>query len=208
MNYALVYQQIIEKFRSQPVNNEYVEEHHIVPRSLGGSDEPSNLICLSPRVHFICHVLLVKMHVGDARTKMLYAYNMMSNFKKYPTSHQYASIRSSVSNLLSRTAQKRNKEYWANPENRKKAGVTQSYLNSLPEVKQRKSDAQHAAWSSPELLKKHAENSRKVAQQADVKAKHKLAMDRIKADPTLKQRRSDGQKRRWAKTKENTNVIT
>jgi hypothetical protein len=49
------------------------ERHHIIPQSLGGSNDKSNLTCLSAREHFICHWLLIKMTEGEARSKMLYA---------------------------------------------------------------------------------------------------------------------------------------
>lgn len=39
---------------------EYYEEHHIVPRCMGGSDEHENLVLLTAREHFIAHASLVK----------------------------------------------------------------------------------------------------------------------------------------------------
>ncbi len=39
----------------------YVERHHIMPKSLGGSNNKSNLINLTAREHFVCHWLLTKM---------------------------------------------------------------------------------------------------------------------------------------------------
>lgn len=39
----------------------YGETHHIIPKSLGGSNSKENLIFLSAREHFICHWLLTKM---------------------------------------------------------------------------------------------------------------------------------------------------
>ena len=49
------------------------ERHHIIPQSLNGSNDKSNLTYLSAREHFICHWLLIKMTEGEARSKMLYA---------------------------------------------------------------------------------------------------------------------------------------
>jgi len=49
------------------------ERHHIMPRSLGGTDDKSNLVYLSCREHFLCHWMLVKMTEGEARCKMVYA---------------------------------------------------------------------------------------------------------------------------------------
>ncbi len=42
----------------------YVENHHIVPRWCGGSDDPSNLIQLTAREHYVAHLLLAKAHGG------------------------------------------------------------------------------------------------------------------------------------------------
>lgn len=49
------------------------ERHHIIPQSLGGSNDKSNLVYLSCREHFLCHWLLVKMTEGEYYHKMVYA---------------------------------------------------------------------------------------------------------------------------------------
>jgi hypothetical protein len=54
------------------------ERHHIIPQSLGGSNDKDNLVYLSCREHAICHWLLVKMTVGEAYSKMVYAFNGMN----------------------------------------------------------------------------------------------------------------------------------
>ena len=59
------------------VLTEYTERHHIVPQSLGGSNDKDNLVDLTAREHFICHWLLIKMTEGANRSKMLYALNGM-----------------------------------------------------------------------------------------------------------------------------------
>jgi hypothetical protein len=46
----------------------YKEVHHIIPRCMGGSDEETNLVELTAREHFICHILLTKF-VKDSRYK-------------------------------------------------------------------------------------------------------------------------------------------
>lgn len=71
--YAHCYQRLV----SSADADGYLEEHHIVPRSLGGSNEPSNLVLLAPRKHFIAHLLLVRMTEGQARAKMVNAARMM-----------------------------------------------------------------------------------------------------------------------------------
>jgi hypothetical protein len=49
------------------------ERHHIIPQSLGGSNDKTNLVYLSCREHFLCHWLLVKMTEGENYHKMVYA---------------------------------------------------------------------------------------------------------------------------------------
>ena len=58
----------------------YTEKHHIIPRSLGGSNDIDNLVRLTAKQHFICHKLLTKMFkIGtNEYYKMLNAFCMMS----------------------------------------------------------------------------------------------------------------------------------
>ena len=68
--YTKWYENIIAKAR-QRVNAEtdYFEKHHIIPKSLGGSNDSSNLVKLTAKEHFVCHLLLTKMLTGSARKK-------------------------------------------------------------------------------------------------------------------------------------------
>jgi len=40
----------------------YVEKHHIIPKCMGGSDDISNLIKLTPEEHYVAHQLLLKIY--------------------------------------------------------------------------------------------------------------------------------------------------
>ena len=40
----------------------YVENHHIIPRSEGGPDNNDNIVALTAREHYICHLLLAKIY--------------------------------------------------------------------------------------------------------------------------------------------------
>ena len=87
--YEKWYNQIVKNAQNRAPNG-YIERHHIQPRSLGGSDDKSNLVDLTAREHFICHWLLTKMTTGENRYKMLNALRMMraekSGQKRYETS--------------------------------------------------------------------------------------------------------------------------
>lgn len=56
----------------------YYENHHIIPRSLGGEDEDDNLVLLTPEEHYKCHELLPQFTEGSERSKMLHAWWRMS----------------------------------------------------------------------------------------------------------------------------------
>lgn len=68
MNYSRIYADFIADRRAKELNlkssGSYAEKHHVVPRSLGGDDAPTNLITLTPEDHFFAHLLLAKMHGG------------------------------------------------------------------------------------------------------------------------------------------------
>ena len=57
----------------------YKEVHHILPKSLGGSNDKSNLVELTAREHFIVHMSLCKFTKGEAKRSMFFALNSMMN---------------------------------------------------------------------------------------------------------------------------------
>lgn len=67
----------------QRITKGYTELHHIIPQSMGGTNDKENLVELTAREHFICHWLLVKMTEGDERGKMLYALQGMKAENKF-----------------------------------------------------------------------------------------------------------------------------
>lgn len=80
--YSQWYYNIISRAKSRILEG-YTETHHIIPRSLGGLDDLENLVKLTAREHYICHLLLPKMTSGPAYQKMVYAYTIMSGRKLY-----------------------------------------------------------------------------------------------------------------------------
>ncbi len=60
----------------------YFEQHHIIPRSLGGSNRPDNLVLLTAREHFIAHLLLPRFLKGKDKKSMLFAIVMMGSTSK------------------------------------------------------------------------------------------------------------------------------
>jgi hypothetical protein len=107
--YEKYYHSIINNRKSNPTVNEYTETHHILPRSLGGSDDATNLVELTAREHFVCHWLLTKMYTGAERGKMINALWMMQgqsiHQKRYETkitSRVYENLRKEYSEHISK----------------------------------------------------------------------------------------------------------
>lgn len=91
------------------------ERHHIVPKALGGTNEKTNLVYLTPKEHFICHHLLTKFTLGEDRSKMLFAFWGFVNFcgprniEDYKvTARVYSIIKTEIANHLSRSRQGEN----------------------------------------------------------------------------------------------------
>ena len=60
----------------------YTEVHHVLPRSLGGSNDLDNFVNLTAREHFLAHLMLVKCLEGQDKAKMVYALIMMIGKKE------------------------------------------------------------------------------------------------------------------------------
>jgi hypothetical protein len=71
--YTRIYYTIIQQAQIRVKPETYTENHHIIPKSLGGDNSKDNLVALTAREHFVCHLLLTKMTEGDARSKMAMA---------------------------------------------------------------------------------------------------------------------------------------
>lgn len=122
MNYAKIYQTLINKAKQRTIEG-YSESHHIVPRCMGGSDSPDNLVRLTPEEHFVAHLLLVKMYPSEP--KLVYAANMMGGHNPHNgrnnKTHGWLRRKSSEAHKL---------RYKEDPELRRKRSERMKRLNS------------------------------------------------------------------------------
>lgn len=84
----------------------YYESHHIVPKSLGGSNSKCNLVLLTAEEHFQCHIHLTKMVEGADKSKMARAlFRMVHGNKDQNTvsidAEMYAELRARISTEMS-----------------------------------------------------------------------------------------------------------
>jgi len=150
----------------------YKETHHIVPRSIGGSDDPDNLVDLTAREHFVCHWLLTKMYTGEARGKMINAMYMMRaespNQKRYEskiTARVYETLRKEYSQYIS----KLNKGRIQPPEEkarqlaaqigRKRQPFSEEWRSKLSAAKSGKNNNRYGVTVSEETRKKMSERA-------------------------------------------------
>jgi|688.fasta_scaffold112031_1 hypothetical protein len=100
--YTTWYNNIIQRAQSRVLSADtYTEKHHIIPRSLDGNDLTSNLVRLTAREHFVCHLLLTKMTTGLHLRSMCYAAWQMTHINGRPrynaSSRVYAYLRKKLS---------------------------------------------------------------------------------------------------------------
>lgn len=102
MNYLYHYNALVSRAQNRQLDI-YTESHHIVPRCMGGLDDPANLVNLTPEEHYVAHQLLVKIY--STNHKLVNAAVMMSlNAKgKRPNNKLYGWLRRrlSVANSIS-----------------------------------------------------------------------------------------------------------
>lgn len=60
MNYKKIYDNLIARGANRQLES-YKECHHVIPRCVGGTDDTSNLVYLTPEEHYVAHQLLVKL---------------------------------------------------------------------------------------------------------------------------------------------------
>lgn len=75
MNYQKHYTALIERARIRNIAG-YTENHHVIPKCLGGNDCESNFALLTAEEHYTAHLLLVKIYPHEP--KLIFAALMMT----------------------------------------------------------------------------------------------------------------------------------
>jgi hypothetical protein len=114
--YYRIYFDLMEKRKNCPLSKEevYCETHHIVPKSMGGSNDMENLVNLTAREHCIAHRLLTKFTEGQDYYKMMWAlHRMIHGNTEVLSSKQYESFRIEWSKFVSENHPSKNNPEWA-----------------------------------------------------------------------------------------------
>lgn len=76
MDYLKIYNSIIEKGKNRILTG-YTENHHIIPKCVGGTNNKWNMVRLTAKEHYICHMLLCEIYSEE--NKLKYAFWRMCN---------------------------------------------------------------------------------------------------------------------------------
>jgi hypothetical protein len=192
--YSKWYYSIISNAKTRILNNNiYSELHHIVPESFfknrtrkgpsgwldGNPNNPLNKVNLTPREHFICHLLLIKFTTGVAKSKMVFAAAGMKRARKFQ--HRYVNSR-----LYSIVRQEMSKQ----------SSILNKGRKHSEETRKKVSDAGKG--------RKHSEETKKLmSEQAKGKKKSASQIEKMK-----QHRHSDESKKRMSDTQQNRKPIT
>lgn len=149
--------------------NILTEEHHILPESMEGSNESSNLIRLTPRQHYIAHWMLWKAYKSKEMTAAFFSMCNQNNqyqHREYRiNSKVYEQLRVEFINSISASTT----ELWKNDDYREKHRLTNlsEYTKSLRSQKAtelwlnndyrtKSVAARRAAWAEGRVQRDHS----------------------------------------------------
>lgn len=191
------YNQIVQRAKTRTLDT-YTERHHIVPRSLGGSDDTDNLVDLTAKEHFICHWLLVKMHTGINRGKMINALYMMqgksTHQKRYTskiTGRIYEHLRKEYSeyirqqNLGNQITIEQREKIRQSKLGKKRPAFSAEWRAKLSAASKGENNSRYGVTLSEETRKKMSEKAKGRKQSAETIAKKSAAVKGSKREKVL-----------------------
>ena len=167
MDYNKLYSRFIESIPLRSKKTEPGHEvHHILPKSLGGSNRKDNLVKLTHEEHLKAHEYLAKMYRGESKTKMEIALGAMKSDR---TIQRKASLKLWKQDSYRQRQVEVHKEYaknnrdeysnemkrrWQDPEFRAKILASRRKVYDDPEWKKRTSVKRRLKWQDPEYRSK------------------------------------------------------
>ncbi len=160
MNYQAAYDRLIAKARARAKPESYTERHHVVPKSLGGSNDASNLVDLTAREHFVAHLLLAKWLGG----KMWLAVNYCTQGQKI-NSRTFEVIRQNMAAVVSELRT----EYFLDVANREKHSVATKAAQNTMQARKNNSESKLKVWAQPEKRAVLKARAREVSDRPQVR---------------------------------------
>ena len=167
-HYLNRYIKFIMSVSKSTVNYEYTESHHILPQSMGGSNDDDNLVILSSRQHYLAHWMLWKAYKSKEMTFAFFSMSNQSNRHQRRVcrinSRIYEKLRNEFSTLLSKTAETK----WKDPSYRQKHINT----NNSKKTQQIRSEKAKLLWQNPDYVEKLLASRAKARAEGRVRTDH------------------------------------
>ena len=167
-HYLTRYIKFITFAKKSVVSDKYIESHHILPQSMGGSNDDDNLVKLSARQHYLAHWMLWKAYKSKEMTFAFFSMSNQSNQYQGRTcrinSRIYENLRNEFSTLLSKTAE----DKWQDPAYRQKHIDT----NNSEKTQKLRSDKAKALWQNPDYVEKLLTSRAKARAEGRVRTDH------------------------------------
>lgn len=181
--YTNIVSKATERNRQQ---GQYYERHHILPKCMGGTNHKSNLVYLTGKEHFICHLLLTKMTDGHAKYRLVYAFNCMATMRVTDGRHQstnsqtYAYLKTCLSiarkkiwddPILRQQAKERQEKRWTDPTYREKMTLMSQRMWDDEQRRQEMSTRSKMYFSIPENRKRASLRSIEISKDPIIREK-------------------------------------
>lgn len=103
MNYSKHYNVLIERAKHRKISG-YMENHHIIPKCVGGNNTKENIVSLTPEEHYVAHQLLIRIYPDNR--KLIFSANMMCvrNNGQSRNNKRYGWLRKKMASALSKEA--------------------------------------------------------------------------------------------------------
>ena len=141
MNHLKIYERLIKVAKSEnrkrlnkkENNYIYYENHHILPKCMGGLDTEDNLVLLTAKEHYVCHKLLV--YIYPKQLNLIFAFRMMSKNSLYNISSRDYEYAKKLYNALPTSEKTKEKRFDAWFEINCSEKSVNNYLDSLKKVR-------------------------------------------------------------------------
>lgn len=196
--YTRLYYSIINQAKTRK-NLGYVEVHHIIPKSIGGSNNKENLVELTAREHFVCHRLLPKMTTNEEKRKMTFAawaLTMRNSYKEQIkiSSRTYSYLKSERASLLKgvplpeeikEKMRKARAKQIITEETKEKIRKTNTGKKQSEETKRKRAESRRGSKHSLETILKMKEAQKNKPPMSE-ETKQKIREARARQDTTQK----------------------
>ena len=207
--YYKYYCNIISSRQKFILSDGYFELHHIIPKAAGGTNDSSNLVKLTAREHFLCHLLLAKCTEADLKHKMVHAVNLMRRAKSK------IKITGTIFDMIKRMVSEERSGKLRSTETKKKISVKLSGRKLSTEHILNRSKAQTGTKRSKETRDKLSgpksnqhRNNLSIALKGKLKSEsHRANMKKPKSEEHVKKIKEIAQNRVWISKDDKTKRI-